>query len=214
MKKTICLLLALVLCVSLCACGDSKTKEEDLWLPYGLEFGMSYDAFAKQLKKEGMTAPSIAPADANEGYFSDGLAMTLTDGEAWAFLGSPSLKTMAEEKVEYDTESNNGELFFADGIYDHCDPTLYFSFNQDKELYECYVMLEELNSDNIASLVIPEIIEHYNNRFFTNGKKSELYGAWESDEMAAYVEFTETEDVFEANTTMVVLHCFTYDLDS
>lgn len=209
MKKAMCLLLALVLCLSLCACRKEKT----VWLPYGLEFGMSYDAFVKLLKEQGMTAPAIAPADANDGYFSDGLKMTLTDGDAWEFLGSPSLKTMAQEEVEYDTDSENFALFMADGKYDLCNPMLYFSFNQDKELYECYVSFEEFSSNDIASLVIPEIIEYYNDRFFTNGKKSELYGVWNSDEMAASVEFIEGEDVFEANMTMVTLHCIDYDLD-
>lgn len=209
MKRVFSVLLTLCLMVTFTACGGEETpapapeEPAGIALPFGLSFGMTETDFAAKLTAAGLTAPAVEPASNNTGYFSDGVELPLEDPTVWEFLGSDTLKTVASK-----------DLPATDPLYKHkaigfaiSSPTLYASFNQDKELYEIYVGWNFIN-DEFAQMVFSDVAETYNAFFGTDGKVDAVTGNWENEKYG--VSFQNTDDI----TYLLVIHDKAHNLDA
>lgn len=204
-KQIISALICIVMLFSLCACQTSK-EDTPCLLPFGLEFGMTYDQFAKQLKERGIDAPAITPASSNAGFFTDdGISPDINDSTVWDFLNSPTMKKLAEEEIDILDESGLG---YADSIYTYSSPEIFFSFNQDRELYEFYCVWTSI-STAFPSSVIPEIIDNYNNKLGIVGQTAEYAGHWNSNDHRVSITYNDEDFLM-----VLVHHCVTYNLDS
>lgn len=206
-RQIISIIVCIVMLFSFCAC-QAKTSKDDTpcWMPFGLKFGMTYGQFSKQLEEYGIDTLELKPASSNAGFLTDGgISLDITDSTVWAFLDSPTMKKLAEEEIDILDESGLGS---ADTAYTFSGPKMYFSFNQDQELYEFYCFWTSF-SDSFPSSVLPEIIDNYNNKLGVTGKTSEYSGQWDSDEHKISITYSE-----EDSRMILVHHCITYNLDS
>ena len=206
-KKHTSMILCVVVLFSLSACRKQENvKDSRQWMPFGLEFGMTYDEFSQQLSEAGVAVPALSPADANVGFVTDAVKVDVNDGSVWDFLGSPTMKKLASEE-EIDT--SDVVLWFAKAEYTESEPRMYFSFNQDQKLYEFYCFWETGLLGNLPSCVIPEIITNYNSKLGVAQSTTDSSGAWNNNEHSVSIAY-HSEDYRMA----LVHHCITYNLDS
>lgn len=180
----------LILTFTACRQEDQKTAETPL-LPFNLQFGQSYDEFSETIKANYFET-TISPAKANNGYVTDHIYLT---------------SIAAESYLDYEvfhTSSNNT-------LEDADKGSFYFSFNQDKELYEWYWFNEAVTRD--AEEVVNSMIETYNKYFGFDGKTDDpsLPAVWETEKLAADIQKTESNG---KDIIVFTVHSFEYDLDS
>lgn len=205
MKKVIALILALCLCLSLAACGDGKGDDDStkptepeqtaaVKLPHGLSFGMSHG----DAKAAYALLPTIAPADANDGYFGSGSSLDFRSIDTVFGLSAETCGLLHS-------------------------PYQGFSFNEDKELYEYYLVLTPQpayitnsgkSEESVAETAANELYATLNDTFGKADSKSETDSAmtatWDSDSMTATMSLTEDESgKFQVS---LILHCKTYEL--
>ena len=206
-KKLLSVILCFVMLFSFSACQEqTSVKDDQSWMPFGLQFGMTYDEFSKQLSSHGIDAPALVSADANAGYVTDGVvSLDLADSTVWEFLDSKMLKKLAEEDIEI---SDDVDLGLVDLNYEYSSPAVYFSFNQNQQLYEFYCIWTCM-AEVFPLHVIPEIITNYNTKLNMTGITSEYSGEWKTDEHGVSITYSEE------NSQMILSHhCFKFDLDS
>lgn len=207
-KKHISILLIFVtLLTLLAACGGkdnrddastSETKGEEAvtntLLPYGLKFGMSYNQ--AQAACEGF--PSISKASNNDGYFSEGFDPDMDD--YYALFGVNS------DELYEDMETGDAIVF---------DPSYYFSFNADKELYEFYSISKIIDSERTAEYLFNVYLVHFEEllNIEPNIKESDtqLSVNFETDNLNVSVVLE-----MDGTTCMVyiVIHSKEYDLNT
>lgn len=205
-RQIISIIVCIVMLFCFSAC-QAQTSDEDTqcWMPFGLQFGMTYDEFSKQLSSHGINVPALKPADSNAGFLTDGIDLDVNDSTVWEFLDSPTMKKLAEEEIELMDESG---LWMADSDYGSSRPTVYFSFNQDQELYEFYCFWS-CYLGSFPSSVIPEIITNYNTKLGAAQSTSDSSGMWNTEEHRVSLDFISLD-----SRMTLVHHCYTYDLDS
>ena len=111
-RKIMAVLVSCILVVTLTACSRD---EKESWLPFGLQFGQSYDIFVETIESHDLEAPALNPANSNNGYLTDHIYL----------------------------QSDEAEAYLSYEVYPAADAdvcSFSFSFNQDKELYEWYWM--------------------------------------------------------------------------
>ena len=211
MKKILCTLLTLILLFSYSGCSrekqsagskhaDNVTQAVD-WMPFGLEFGMTYNEFASKLKSAGIAVSALKRADANAGYVVDGIFLDTKDPSHWEFLHSKMISTLAESDDHDDIS-----FTFYDGKFDYLSPKVYFSFNQQEELYEFYFAWSFFVADDeFAQLFVSDVITAYDAKF---GKPIDNNDSWETKTMGGSLT---TND---GTTFWLVLQDKTHDLDS
>lgn len=186
-RKILVVLVSCIIAVTLTACSRDENKRQS-WLPFGLQFGQSYDSFVETIESYDLEAPALKPADSNNGYLTDHLYL----------------------------QSDKAELYLSYEVYptDDADTCSFcFSFNQDKELYEWYWMstAELRNSDD----VIKNMISTYNKKFGFDGtvnNGSNVYAEWDTESLAAQIILSESSD--GSDEVDLIFHNFTYDLNS
>lgn len=205
MKKVIALILALCLCLSLAACGEGKgddpstkpTESEQtssVKLPHGLSFGMSY----ADAKAAYALLPEITPAQANDGYFGSGSSLDFS-----------SIDTV------FGLSAETCDLLHS--------PYQGFSFNEDKELYEYYLLLTPQpayitnsgkSEEAVAEIAVNELYVTLNNACGKADSESETDSAitmkWDSD--STTVELSLTEDENGKFQISLILHDKTHEL--
>ena len=205
-RKLISIILCIVVLFSFSACQKlENVKDSRQWMPFGLEFGMTYDEFSRQLSKAGVAVPALKPADANVGFVTDAVKVDLNDGTVWDFLGSPTMKKLAAEEID----ASDYLLWMADAEYTNSNPTMYFSFNQNQKLYEFYCFWETGLLGNLPSCVIPEIITNYNSKLGVAQSTFDSFGAWNTNEHSVSIAYHSAD-----YRMALVHHCLTYNLDS
>lgn len=204
-KKIISVVLCLAMLLCFSACQKQESKESSpCWMPYDLQFGMTYDAFAEQLSSCGIEAPELEAADTNASYvLESAIFPALQDSSTWGFLNSTTMKKLAEEEIEI-----SEELWEADFAYAVSMPAFYFSFNQNKQLYE-FCCIWGCMTDDLPSAVIPEIINNYNTKLGVDGKTSAYFGEWNTNAHKVSIEYSASDEMM-----LLVHHCIEYDLDS
>lgn len=204
MKRVCSVLLVLCLMLSFTACGETAEPEENgVALPFGLTFGMTYDEFAAKLSENGLTANPLKPASNNDGYFPDGVELPVDDPAVWEFLGSETLKKYAAAAGVEATDP----LYIEISLYSASVPYIYVSFNQNKELYELYIVWY-FYSEELAQTVCTELSATYDAFFGTSGKKDAVTAEWRNEEYE--VHYGKTGEV----TYMLTIHDFTHDLEN
>lgn len=203
-KKIISVVLCLATLLCFCSCQKQESKESSpCWIPYDLQFGMTYDEFAKQLSACGIDAPALKAADANASYVLEyAIFPVLQDSSIWDFLNSATMKKLAEEELEI-----SEELWKADIAYTVSKPAFYFSFNQNKQLYEFYCIWGCM-TDDLPSSVIPEIINTYNTKLGVDGKTSTYFGEWSTNAHKVSIEYSASDEMM-----LLAHHCIEYNLD-
>ena len=202
-KRILALFLLTVMLLGLfCGCGeeekDSGKKNETVWLPLGLKFGQSYDSFCKVLGDKGYAVPELNDATANNGYLTENISEGDTNFD-WSFLGSATLtKLSTSEEVD---DKINYSYFF---------PSWSFSFNQNKELYEMYIMINFASNEDgtVDHGIISEIIESFDKKFGTKGAdkaEGEVLASYENDKMGSSLLF-ESEYIPYRDRLIIVLH--------
>ena len=88
-------------------------------------------------------------------------------------------------------------------------PSIGFSFNQDKELYEFYLMLEADPEGAFGQDYLKALQNVYNKKFSVSNTVS----SWETDEMGVSVKSYDT-DLESIKKITLVLHDKTHDLNS
>lgn len=196
MKKWLALILAvtMMLCC-LTGCGSESEKDTEptpteapkeaiKWMPYELTFGMTYD----EAKAANSAMPEISVQE-NGSHFSK-----RQDVEAEflkGYYGAP--------------EDRNEKLFWL-----MREPAFYYSFNQDKELYEFYVMIKVFSEDDAES-VYSHLKSYYTDMVKAEATTTEysdaVKAAWKKDGVSV-------ELVKEAELISVILHDFNNDLNS
>lgn len=198
MKKWSVLLLAvlfLMCCFTGCGSGEEPVGEQQeqqketgvQWMPYGLTFGMTYD----EAKAKNSEMPEIAPAKANDGYFSEA---------QWV---APEFATdyfcVAEEDA--DTWSLVTTQF-------------HYSFNQSKELYEFYVMVLP-ETEGRAETVYNDLGRYYSELIGTPSETAEredaLKAVWKKDGISIELMLDATDS---SPLVYAILHDENHDLDS
>lgn len=187
MKKLFALCLSALLLLSLFGCGEAEKEEKQpAYLPFGLKFGMSYDAAVKQ--HSGI--PALKPADSNDGYF----AGNESGGN------SPTYEQIAEFFKE------------PDGLVCFLSPQLAYSFNENKELYELYIM-DSPFSEGMAESQFNLIYNYYKELLGdpTGDYESstELRYEWETKDVNAMVMLHAEGGNY---LVMLTLHSNTYQL--
>lgn len=212
MKKLISILLMSVLIIGICCgCGSddndaSGKKEEIEWMPNGLKFGMTYDK-AKAVHPE---MPELEEATANDGYFC---GSEYPDGDTvLKYFGFDTY-------CEY---FNDDASAASHRLKDHFvgDPRYCYSFNQDKELYEFYVIYRCCNQAS-AEHMLNGFLTYYlaltdtdYNDIEEIENDSELVCRWEKDGVRISINLFEDEDYDGAFDFVAVLHNTEYDLNS
>lgn len=146
MKKLLSILLCLSMLFMFSACGKEKTekkeeaKPEIQYLPYSLEFGMTYDQAKEALKD----FPAINPASSNDGYASDRFAPEFSAYEDFFAVDSDKL---------YESAINGDGLVY--------DPGYFFSFNESKKLYEFCVMTNIYKSESSVEYLLNHYIDFF-----------------------------------------------------
>lgn len=206
-KKIISVILCLAMLFCFGACQKQSHKETSpSWMPYGLQFGMTYDEFKQQLSSCGVDAPSLKPADANASYVLERAIFPVSqDSSVWDFLGSATMKKLADEELEL---SISDDLWEADFAYTVSMPAFYFSFNQNKQLYE-FCCIWGCMTDDLPSAVMPEIINNYNTKLGLDGKVSTYFGEWNTNAHRVSIEYSANDEMM-----ILVHHCIEYNLDS
>ena len=167
MKRIIAVLLSVLCVLSLLAGCSSKgeVKEENKFLPYGLEFGMTYD----EAKKAHKDIPELEDATANTGYFC-GVEF---DDETYVNMfelseGDPYLEGIAVSSFSY-------------------------SFNEDKKLYEFYTIATMTDVDK-ALEHLQQLAEYFNEKTGIEGDDlSDGEATWETDDNTISISGRETE---------------------
>ena len=194
MKKVLAALLGVLMVFTVTACGSDAG-----WLPYGLEFGQSYEDFCAVLVENGIREPALKPASSNNGYLTD---IIYENGNVleWDFLHSETLTSFA-----------NCEDAFQRIDYSMSSPAIAFSFNQNKELYEMYCLFEDTDYLDFSETIGAEIIAYFDEQFDSEERMSDaeqkLNVQWKNENIV--IETRKTEDKF-----LVILHNYTHDLDS
>ena len=194
MKKVLAALLGVLMVFTVTACGSDAG-----WLPYGLEFGQSYEDFCAVLVENGIREPALKPASSNNGYLTD---IIYENGNVleWDFLHAETLTSFANCEDAYERLD-----------YAFANPGIAFSFNQKKELYEMYCLFEDLGSNDFLETIGAEIVAHFNEQFGYDGRVSTnndgLNALWKNENVV--VETVKTESNFT-----VIFHSYDYDLDS
>lgn len=174
--------------------GKQNQASDNALLPYGLEFGMSYEQ--AQDTCEGF--PSISKASSNEGYASDGCYDPSID-DYCAMFGIDS-DTLYEDMT-------NGEAVVF-------DPGYYFSFNADKELYEFYSITKILDGEGTAEYVFNAYLDYFAEKLGVeadmNESETKLAGTFETETLGVSVVME-----VDGSTFMVyfVIHSMEYDLN-
>lgn len=192
MKKWLALILAvaMVLCC-LTACGGKEEtepteppEEKIEWMPYGLTFGMTYD----EAKAANSAMPEIS-AQENGSYFSK--RQDVESEFIKGYYGVP--------------ENENENLFWLMRA-----PTFYYSYNQDKELYEFYAMITVFDEDD-AEAVYSHLKSYYTDKVKAEATVKDYSDAtvakWEKDGVSV-------ELVKEADLISVIMHDYNHDLDA
>ena len=201
MKKLLSIALVLCLLLGLTACGKKedtkKTEKNDevveeesgIALPFGLKFGMSYDEFAAKLSENGLVATPLKPATDQYGYKPDLMPLPTDDPSVWDFTGSKLLKKLSGNEYHLTADDDEGNtLYMHQLIYRNSTPSLYASFNQKKELFECgFVGLYtnktfETATQNFIKALAADITPYYDAFFGTSGKKDDCTGFWDNGE--------------------------------
>ena len=204
-RQTLVIVVCIIMLFYLSACRTQTSDENALcWMPYNLRFGMTYDEFSEQLAIHGVDVPVLKPAQSNAGFVTDGIEVDVNDSSVWDFLDSPTMKKLADEEIDLLDESGLG---MADIDYNNSKPKLYFSFNQNKELYEFYCFWT--STGIFTSSVMPEIIANYNSKLGTAIGTLEFSGKWDTDEHGVSVAY-----ISQDCRMTLVHHCKTYNLDS
>ena len=217
MKKTLALLLALLLVMPLVACGDKGNayddnnavnpdddaqstvqpttttppeNEENELLPYSLQFGMSND----DAKNACQGFPEINNSQSNNGYFSERFSPESED--YWEFFG-----------IDSENLYSGGALIV--------DPAYYFSFNESKQLYEFYVITKIYDSERAAEVLFNEYFDYYNEKINVEAEVSEsdteISARFETKTLRISVVLEIENDVY---TVYTVIHNKTYELSS
>ena len=185
MKKIIALVLA-VLCMLTVLGGCGSSSYENL-MPYGLEFGMTYE----EVKALDTNAQELEDADSNDGYVC-GLHV-------------------AEQAL---IDEFYGVDFGENGDFALWFPEYAYSFNQDKELYEYYI-LSSISSESWAESVYNSFVSYFSGIIdsepTTTETDSELSSVFETDEIRVGISLTSDSDGFMFT---LVLHDYTHDLES
>ena len=192
LNRFITFILSFVLILTFTACGQKDQKtEETVLLPFGLQFGQSYDEFSETIKANDFET-TISPAQSNNGYVTD--AIYLTSIEAESYL----------DYEVFHTSSNNS-------VFDADPGAFYFSFNQDKKLYEWGWFNDAVSRD--AEEIVNAMIETYNKYFGFDGKTDDPTSpaVWETEKLAAQILQTESNG---RDLVIFTVHSFEYDLDS
>lgn len=196
MKRILSCLLIFVTVFCLTACGEKAEEgpSDNVLLPYGLEFGMSYDQ-AQEIC-EGF--PSISKADSNEGYASEKFKPSIDDYYAMFGINSDTL---------YEEMNNGFAVVF--------DPGYYFSFNTDKELYEFSAIMQIFNGERTAEYVFNTYLDYFSEKLGAEADMketdTELAGTIETDTQKVSVVMETDESTF---TVYFVVHSTEYDLNS
>lgn len=221
MKKVLSVVLCVCMLLSFAACTNEQKPQEttapeapkEIWLPYGLEFGMSYDEFCAKLEAAGVTAPSLRPATANDGYVAGLIDVEPTDQTFWSFFASDEINQL----VNYATMLDNQQM---DQLLEHdkygvalsfsvAFPSIGFSFNQDRELYEFYLMLDTDPQSEFGQAYLNALQDVYNKKFNVSNTAS----SWETDEMGVSVKSYDT-DFEQIKNISLVLQDKSHDLNS
>lgn len=192
LNRFITFILSFVLILTFTACGQKDQKtEETVLLPFGLQFGQSYDEFSETIKANYFET-TLSPAEANNGYVTDHIYLT---------------SIAAESFLDYEVFHTSSNNTLEDADMD----SFYFSFNQDKELYEWYWLNEAVTRD--AEEIVNSMIETYNKYFGFDGKTDDpsLPAVWETEKLAANILKTESNG---KDIIGFIVHSFEYDLDS
>lgn len=210
MKKPKRILAFLVSCSMMFALGACSGPKEDgtqpgnsqptlaenaeNWLPFGLQFGQSYDEFAEAVTSSSLEVPALEPAESNNGYVTEGLYLSNVAAESFLDYGVYCAAT-GDKTMEDQWDS------------------FYFSFNQDQELYEWYWMTTTSARD--TDDVIEAMIATYNEKFGFDGTvndSSDVCAIWESERLAANIQTNTSQNGTDIVT--LVIHSFEYDLNS
>lgn len=206
-KRVLAFFISCSMVFALAACGGAEgdgtqsggsdtalTGEGEDWLPFGLQFGQSYDAFVETVESQGLEAPALEPADSNNGYLTDNLSLSNIAAESYLDYGVYIAATG-------DNTMENRWDGFA------------FSFNPDKELYEWY--WSTTPSARSTDDVIQAMISTYNEKFGFDGAVndgSDVRAAWETESLAANIRLGQLSDGSDMVT--LIFHSFAYDLNS
>jgi len=202
MKRIIALMLALVLCLTLAACGggETATKDDEL-LPFGLRFGMTYDE--AQNKHENLSA--LNEATSNDGYLSEVMEFEyeeLAEYFSTAFNADQELYGKSED------------LIFNDYLYA-------FSFNENKELYEMYITASFTSvshsvsdGENFFNYFCDFFDERLGTEAEINETDSRLTANYETETLGVSVMLKVKTDVIGTNfcDATIVVHDKTHEL--
>ncbi len=179
MKKIISILLS-ILCFTMLFAGCDKkeetkkeakkevkqeVKEENEFLPYGFEFGMTYE----EAKKSHKDIPELEDATANDGYYC-GIEL---DDEAYIKMfelseGDPYLEDIAVSSFSY-------------------------SFNENKKLYE-FMTIATMTDVDKALEHLEQLAEYFNKKTGIEGDDlSDGEATWETDDNTISIIGQKTE---------------------
>ena len=209
MQSVAVLLIVLMMSWSLAACGDTADAKKEDWLPYGLQFGQTYDEFVQVFEENHLEAPGLKPADANDGYLTDWVDFGDSSESPfdWSFLHSDALvQVTGDPYIDYimaNTLSNS---------------MVSFSFNQDKKLYEMYCSFID-DDKKLVEKITPEIIAYYNEKAGFDGRQNAdsitdsiiVIANWETDEWVASILY-DASILDDYGILTIMLHSVTYDL--
>lgn len=183
MKKILVLMSIVLLAVSIIGCAKEKVNP----LPFGLEFGQSEDGVMKAFTEEGLEAPEIKKANANNSYFGSAVGISFEN-----------LKKHFGLTIESD------DIFLEAMI-----PSYSVSLNQDKKLYEFYLIMDvSFLKEETKQQLVDDFIRVY----------TEKLGDQSAEPDGAYAKWVakETEiSIFESDGKLVItIHSYEYDLNS
>lgn len=201
-KRLICVTICFALLLGLTGC-DIITQWQSAnavdWMPFGLEFGMTYDEFSAKMNESGITVSPLKAADSNDSYVIDGIPLDTQNPSHWEFLHSDTINALAASD-----EHEDPELAHYDIKFDYILPKIYFSFNQNKELYEFgFMWFVFIVDDEFAHLLISDVIAAYDAKF---GIPCDGNTIWETETMGG--QLIATDD----NTFCLILHDKTHNL--
>ena len=196
MKRILSVIMVLIMALGLFACGEKKSDV----LPFGLEFGEKYASFCEKLAEYGFDAPELRNATANDGYLSEFIYENFNNETYfdWSFLHSQTLvdsAKLSQEGEDYD--------------YLLSSPGMCFSFNQNKEIYEMYIIFSDVDM-YISGKIVPEMIDYFNEEFGINGCPygfdEEHPASWKNDKLAVEISYSDDK-------LSIIIHNFEHDLN-